>query len=147
MLTRDATAPVRCRPTRGPTRAAAGRAGPPLADLGQRCNQSLPIAPASPRYSTTCGCMQDRSTAAAVSSHPLFCLYYSSFQIFSSRRKKEERGPRGPQRVANAEMMKSFLFSKDIPGHYKDSVQTYALILMLMVFHVVSSVIERDDAC
>ena len=66
VLTQPATAPVRCRPTRGPTRAAAGRAGPPLADLGQRCNQSLPIAPASPRYSTTCRCVEDRSTIAEV---------------------------------------------------------------------------------
>ena len=42
----------------------------------------------------------------------------SSFQIFLNRRKKEERGLRRPQRVANAEMMKSFLFSKDIPGQF-----------------------------
>ena len=65
VLTRRATVPVRGRPTRGPTRAAARHAGPPLADLGQGCSQSLRIGPASPRCSTTCGCTQARSTAVA----------------------------------------------------------------------------------
>ena len=44
-------------------------------------------------------------------------MYFSFFSLFSRRSKKEERGQRGPQRVANAEMMKSFLFSEDIPGY------------------------------